>query len=121
MRWVAVAVGGALGAVLRYWLQGWVQSFGGSRFPWGTLAVNVLGSFLLGVVIALTLAKATATWERTFLAIGVLGGFTTYSTFSYETVALLQLGDWRAGIGNIVLHLMLGLAAVLVGLRIAGG
>lgn len=122
MRWVAVAIGGSLGAVLRYGIQGWVQGLGGTRFPWGTLAVNVIGSFLLGVLMALTLARAGGDlWGRTFWGIGLLGAFTTYSTFSYETLAMLQIGDWRGGLANILLHLTLGLGAALAGLRLAGG
>lgn len=119
MRLALIALGGAMGAVLRYTLAGWVQSLGGSRFPWGTLAVNVLGSFLLAYLIAAQLSATSGPLgDRHFWAIGVLGAFTTYSTFSYETVALLSAGDWTAGVANVTSSLILGLAAALLGLRL---
>ena len=116
---LVVAAGGALGAVLRYVLSGWAQELGGPRFPWGTLAVNVIGSFALGFLMAALLEHATTSpATRAFWTIGVLGAFTTFSTFSYETLVLVSLGDWWAGVGNIAANLGLGLTAALVGLRI---
>lgn len=116
---LAIAAGGALGAVLRYLVSGWVQAWGGARFPWGTLVVNVAGSFALGVLMAGLLENTTADSSvRTFWTIGVLGAFTTFSTFSYETLALISIGDWAAGFANVAANLGLGLAAALVGLRI---
>lgn len=116
---LGIAVGGALGAVLRYVLSGWVQQIGGTRFPWGTLAVNVLGSFALGFLMSGLLEHATATpVTRSFWTIGVLGAFTTFSTFSYETLALFSVGDWTGGFANVAANLGLGLTAALVGLRI---
>lgn len=116
---LAIAAGGALGAVLRYLISGWVQGLGGTRFPWGTLAVNATGSFALGLLMAGLLEHAAADSSvRTFWTIGVLGGFTTFSTFSYETLVLISIGDWSAGITNVAANLGLGLAAALVGLRI---
>jgi CrcB protein len=116
---LAVAAGGAIGAVLRYLLSGWVQGVGGARFPWGTLAVNVVGSFALGFLMAGLVGHAVAGGTtRTFWTIGVLGAFTTFSTFSYETLALLAVGDWTAGMANVAANLGLGLAAALVGLRL---
>ena len=116
---LAIAAGGALGAVLRYLLSGWVHELAGARFPWGTLAVNALGSFFLGLVMAGLLEHAvTGSVARAFWTIGVLGAFTTFSTFSYETLTLLSIGDWRAGIANVGANLALGLAAVLLGLRV---
>ena len=116
---LAIAAGGALGAVLRYVLAGWVQQIGGTRFPWGTLAVNAAGSFALGFLMAGFLGHATSTpLTRSFWTIGVLGGFTTFSTFSYETLALFSVGDWTGGCANVAANVGLGLAAALVGLRI---
>lgn len=116
---LAIAAGGALGAVLRYLVSGWVQGLGGTRFPWGTLAVNATGSFALGLLMAGLLEHAAADSSvRTFWTIGVLGAFTTFSTFSYETLVLISIGDWAAGIANVAANLGLGLAAALVGLRI---
>jgi len=119
VRLIAIAAGGALGAVLRYLVSGWVQTIAGPRFPCGTLAVNALGSLLLGFILAGALAHAGGeAWGRHFWAIGLLGGFTTYSAFSYETVALLQVGDAWAAMANVALNLALGLGAVLIGLRL---
>lgn len=119
MRFALVALGGAMGAVLRYAVAGWVQDLGGARFPWGTLAVNVLGSFLLAYLIGAQLGAASGPLgDRHFWAIGVLGAFTTYSTFSYETVALLTAGDWTAAAANVTSSLALGLAAAVLGLRL---
>lgn len=119
MRLVAIAAGGALGAVLRYLLSGWVQDLTSPRFPWGTLAVNALGSLALGVLMASALAHAGGeAWGRHFWAIGLIGAFTTYSTFSYETIMLLEVGDVWAAAGNVALNLALGLGAVLAGLWI---
>ena len=116
---LAVASGGALGAVLRYFLSGWAQILGGARFPWGTLAVNVLGSFVIGVLMAAFLEHATTSpVTRAFWVIGVIGGFTTYSAFSYETVTLLSVGDWTAGGVNVLANLVLGVAAAFVGIRL---
>ena len=119
MRILAIAFGGAIGAVLRYGLSGWAHRLAGERLPWGTLAVNATGSFALGLVMAVTLSHAGGdAWGRQFWAIGVIGAFTTYSTFSYETVAMLQVGDWGGGLANVLLNLALGLGAVLLGLRL---
>lgn len=119
MRWIAIAAGGALGALLRYGLAGWVQRVTGPRFPWGTLAVNAIGSFLLGLGMAAALQHAGGdSWGRHFWAIGVLGAFTTYSTFSYETVALLEAGDWTGGAANVTLNLVLGVGAAFAGLAL---
>lgn len=119
MRWMAIAAGGALGALARYAVSGWAQSLGGTRLPWGTLAVNVLGSFLLGFLVALALGHAGGeAGGRHFWGIGFLGAFTTFSTFSYETVALFQGGDWTGGAANVGLNLGLGLAAAVAGLII---
>lgn len=116
---LAVAAGGALGAVMRYLVSGWMHAIGGTRFPWGTLTANVLGSFLLGILMSAFLDHSTAgPGLRAFWTIGVLGAFTTYSTFSYETVSLISGGDWTAGGMNVVANLGLGIGAALVGLRL---
>ncbi|HKY60118.1 MAG TPA: fluoride efflux transporter CrcB [Gemmatimonadota bacterium] len=116
---LVVAAGGALGAVLRYLLSGWAQALGGARFPWGTLAVNVLGSFVIGLLMAAFLEHATTSpITRAFWVIGVIGGFTTYSAFSYETVTLLTVGDWTAGGANVLANLVLGVTAAFVGVRL---
>ncbi|MCS7255157.1 MAG: fluoride efflux transporter CrcB [Thermomicrobium sp.] len=92
MQVVLVALGGALGATLRYLVTSWVQQRV-DFFPWGTLVVNLLGSFLIGVVLELTVRGFLSSQARLFLAVGLLGGFTTFSSFSWETLALLEDGD----------------------------
>ena len=114
-----VALGGALGALARYGISGWVYDRMGENFPWGTLVVNVVGCLALGLVIRWLQVSALSPEVRPFLTIGVLGAFTTFSTFSYETVALLQEGQWlRAGLymgGSVVL----GLIAMVAGMALA--
>ena len=101
-RTLLVALGGLLGSVGRYWLAGAVQRINGTEFPVGTLTVNVLGSFVVGLIMALSVERgALAANTRIFLTIGVCGGFTTMSTFSYETMALLRDGEVGLGLGNI--------------------
>lgn len=98
-----VFVGGGLGATARYWLGGWAQARSTSAtFPYGTLVVNVTGSLLIGVVLALVLRQDLPLGWRLFLAIGVLGGFTTFSSFAYETVSLVQSGDLGSALANVV-------------------
>ena len=90
-RALLVALGGSLGSVARYWLGGWFQLVIASQFPAGTLLVNVVGSFIVGVVMALSLERGAISPEvRILLGAGFCGGFTTMSAFSYETLALLD-------------------------------
>jgi CrcB protein len=97
-----ICLGGAAGSGARYLLSGWVLGVTGSTFPYGTLAVNLLGSFLLGALMQIGL---TTEWMspavRLGLTTGVMGGFTTYSTFSYETTRLLQDGAWGSAALNV--------------------
>jgi CrcB protein len=116
-----IALGGALGANARYWLGGWVQARAGVAFPWGTLAVNVTGSFALGLLMALLAGRpAGPNVEplRLFTAIGVLGGYTTFSTFSYETVALLESGDWNRALLNAAGSVLASVFAAWLGMRL---
>jgi CrcB protein len=117
-----IALGSALGGVGRYLVGGLVQRTAGAGFPAGTLVVNVTGSFLLGVFLRYGLETPTLTPEmRAFLTIGLCGGYTTFSTFSYETVALLEDGQWgRAGL-YAAASLALSLVATLLGLMAARG
>ena len=114
-----VALGGALGALARYGISGWVYDRLGEAFPWGTFVVNVLGCLLLGLVIRWLQVSSVSPALRPFLTIGLLGAFTTFSTFSFETVALLQEGQWlRAGLyagGSVAL----GLIAMVAGMALA--
>jgi len=115
-RILAIGCGGFIGAVLRYWISGWVYSLGHGGFPTGTLVVNVVGSFLLGLVVGLAEHFVIHPNLQPFLTIGLLGAFTTFSTFSFETMALLEGGSYSKALLNVGASVMLGLVAVLVGL-----
>jgi fluoride exporter len=103
---LVVGLGGAAGALSRYWAIGWVQALAGIGFPWGTLAVNVGGSLVLGFALAWLQSMAPSPQLRDLIAVGFLGSFTTFSTFSWETLALIREGAWgRAGgyaLGSVV-------------------
>lgn len=100
----------------RYWLTGWVQSLDGAQFPVGTLAVNVLGSFAIGAVMTLSLERGMIGPElRILLTTGFCGGFTTMSTFSYETMSLLRDGSAAGALGNIALTLATCLLSTWLG------
>jgi CrcB protein len=115
-----IGVGGAFGSIARYQLDGWFQRRLGASFPYGTLAVNILGSFLLVLLMHVGLrTEAIPQVVRIALATGVLGGFTTYSTFNYETFRYVQSGAWGAAALNITATLIGCLAAGLLG-RVAG-
>ncbi|MGI9627235.1 MAG: fluoride efflux transporter CrcB [Longimicrobiales bacterium] len=116
---IMIAVFGAAGAVCRYGVSGWIQTRA-SDFPYGTLTVNVAGCFLLGALmhVGLSTTLVPPIW-RTALAIGFLGGMTTFSTFSYETICLLEEGNWGSAAGNVALSVGLGLTAVWAGLAAA--
>lgn len=115
-----ICLGGALGSGARYLVSGWVLTLLGRSFPYGTLAVNVLGSFFLGAVMHLGLAtESISPTARLALTVGLAGGFTTFSTFSYETTTLLQEGAWNLGLLNVVVTLVACLVATSVGLTAA--
>jgi CrcB protein len=114
-----IGLGGAAGAVARYGLSGWVQSLMDTTFPMGTLVVNVLGSFLLGLSLPLFESLAWSTEARNLLTIGVLGAFTTYSTFSYEAVVLMEGGEWARGGLYVGGSLLLGLTGIVAGMTCA--
>jgi CrcB protein len=114
---VLVGLGGMAGSIARFWLTVWIQRIAGSPFPLGTVAVNVLGSFVLGLILALTLHRGDATHPmRALLGVGFCGGFTTMSTFSYETAALWREGQVAFATGNVLLTLAACLLAVWLGL-----
>ncbi|GGN05300.1 putative fluoride ion transporter CrcB [Thermus composti] len=119
-RYLLVALGGALGSVLRYGLGAWVQGALGPGFPYSTLMVNALGSFFIGLSLRLSLEGVLSGEARLFLAVGVLGGFTTFSSFSYETLALLQGGEAGKAFLYALGSLLLGLLLVLAGYRLGG-
>ena len=105
-RFLWICLGGAIGTGARYLLSGWVLRTAGPGFPYGTLAVNVIGSFLLGLIMQVSLTtEAIPPTLRLTLTTGVMGGFTTYSTFNYETLAYFREGAWLYGFFNIGLTL----------------
>ena len=113
-----IAAGGALGSLLRYWITLLAVAWLGERMPWGTILINVTGSFLIGAVAAL--AEPGSRWMlspdvRLFLMVGVCGGYTTFSAFSLQTLALFQAGDPARAMANIALSLIACLAAVWAG------
>jgi fluoride exporter len=121
VKYLFVGTGGFIGAVLRYWLSGLIQQFSISTFfPIGTLAVNFLGCLLIGFLSELAEEHGVFTAEsRALVFVGVLGGFTTFSTFSNETMNLLREGQNSFAFVNIAGHLILGIGAVWLGRTLA--
>jgi fluoride exporter len=119
-RYLLVAMGGAFGSVARYWVGGWASRLFGQGFPYGTLAVNLLGSFLISLVMGVALNTGVVSPNaRIFLTTGILGGFTTYSSFNYETLALLEQRLWLGGGLNLLATVAGCLLAGLLGLAVA--
>jgi CrcB protein len=115
-----VCAGGAIGSGARYLVGSWVAATWGTRFPWGTLAINGTGSFLISVVMYLGLEAGMVGPElRLLLAVGVLGGFTTYSSFNYETLYLAQRGDWGLAAAYVAATLVLAWGAGVAGILVA--
>jgi len=113
-----IAAGSALGGVARYWCTGVAARLLGETFPWGTLFVNVLGSFIIGFFATVTGPDGrifAGSTMRQFVMIGVLGGFTTFSSFSLQTLNLANDGEWLQAGGNIVASVVLCLVAVWLG------
>lgn len=115
-----VGTGGMLGAISRCLLGGWISNLTSGRFPYATLAVNISGSFALGIF--LTLALEVMPWgsaPRLFMAVGFLGAYTTFSTFSYETAVLMREGSWLLALANASGNLFGCLAALTLGVALA--
>ncbi|CAK08056.1 fluoride efflux transporter CrcB [Rhizobium leguminosarum] len=116
---ILVAFGGAIGSVLRYYVGQWALRLMGSAFPWGTLAVNVVGCFVIGVFAELIARKFDASVElRLLLITGFLGGFTTFSAFSLDAISLFERGEAVAGGIYIAASVGLSMAAVIAGLAV---
>lgn len=122
MIYLWIAVGSALGGIARYWCSGVAARLIGETFPWGTLIVNVLGSFIIGFFATLTgpdgriFASSTT---RQFVMLGLCGGFTTFSSFSLQTLNLANDGEWLHAGGNIVASVVLCLVSVWLGYLLA--
>ncbi|MBY0509062.1 MAG: fluoride efflux transporter CrcB [Rhodospirillaceae bacterium] len=113
-----IGLGGALGSMARHWSNGIVAVLAGVGFPWGTLVINVLGSFIIGVA-ATTMNVdgrfAAGTSAQQFVMVGLCGGYTTFSAFSLQTLALLRGEQWLHAAGNVVLSVTLCMIAVWAG------
>jgi fluoride exporter len=119
-RYLLVALGGAAGSMARYWVGGVAPRLFGEGFPYGTLVVNVVGSFLISVVMGTALNSTLVPVNlRVFLTTGIIGGFTTYSAFNYETLALLQQRLWLTGGLNLLVTVLGCLVAGALGLVVA--
>ena len=114
-----VGAGGFFGAISRYLLDGWVTQLAGSSFPWGTLVINVSGSFVLGLLFALAVERtALPVSIRPPVMIGFIGAYTTFSTFTLESWRLVETGSWALAIANIAGSVLLGVVAVVAGLAL---
>ena len=120
MSGLLVFLGPGFGGLSGYWLSTWIQH-GAPAFPWGTLLINVTGSALLTLVYGLLEGTPTAPKWRAFLGIGLLGGYTTFSAFSYETLRLLQEGAWHRALFYVVASVVWSVAGAYMGLRLASG
>ena len=112
---IYIAGGGAIGALLRYFLSGAVHSFTDSMYPWGTLAVNLVGSFIAGFIWCLSEDIMIAPHVKTFIFIGILGAFTTFSTYMLETLNLFRDGETGLALYNLLLNNFLGIIVVFPG------
>jgi CrcB protein len=117
---LAIAGGGAVGAVLRYWVSNAVYAVSGRDFPYGTLAVNVLGSLAMGFLFVWLLERfSNELGLRAFVLIGLLGAFTTFSTFSVETLNLIENGEVARALANVLFSVALCIGAAALGVLIA--
>ncbi|MER3522878.1 MAG: fluoride efflux transporter CrcB [Ignavibacteria bacterium] len=119
MNYALVFLGGGIGAVARYGLQGLVYRVVPPTFPYGTIVVNVVGSFLIGFLMTFFNERFLVSPSlRVFLTIGILGGFTTFSSFSYETIMLLRDGSIAAAVWNVVATMLMCLVATWIGMAV---
>jgi fluoride exporter len=115
-----IAIGSALGGVSRYLFGGFVQRLVDTTFPAGTLVINITGSFLLGLILRYAVETPTLTPEvRAFLTVGFCGGYTTFSTFSYETLELLRDGEWMRASVYVAASVLLSLLGTFIGFALA--
>jgi len=112
---VLVLVGGALGAPVRYLVDRWVSARHDSVLPWGTFTVNMAGSFILGVIAAIVVVRGGPGWLLTVAGTGFCGALTTFSTFGYETMRLVEDGAWRQAAGTVIGSVTVGMGAVIAG------
>src|SRR5215469_1829698 len=114
---LAVAIGGAIGSLFRYFVAGWVQSATWPGFPWGIFVVNISGGFIMGLIVELGALKLNFTPElRAFLTVGILGGYTTFSTFSLDSALLIERGAYASAAAYVAGSAVLSIAALFVGM-----
>ena len=114
---LAVALGGAIGSLLRYFTAGAIQSAAWPGFPWGIFVVNISGGFAMGIIVELSALKLNLTPEmRAFLTVGILGGYTTFSTFSLDSVLLIERGSYASAAIYVVGSAVLSILALFAGL-----
>ena len=120
MKFLLIGVGGFLGANIRYLVQQWTVSRWGASFPYGTLIINVTGSFILGFFLTLVTERVSASpnW-RYLIAVGLLGGYTTFSSFTVEALSLAQAGRWLPAFLYVAGNVVLGLFFAFVGIALA--
>lgn len=119
VKYLLIAGFGAAGAASRYAVDSWISGASGGQFPWGTLAVNVVGAFALGILVAVTTERLLLdeNW-RIGIGIGFLGSFTTFSTYAYESVELAEDSAWLLAATNVVAMVAIGLLAAFAGLAV---
>jgi fluoride exporter len=120
IRWCLIFLGGGLGSLLRYAIGGWIQRLLNVSFPWGTLVVNLLGCAGIGILASLLTGPVLVREEyRLALIVGLLGGFTTFSSYCWETISLTNGAQWSYAAANILASNVLGLAFVWLAARLA--
>ena len=120
MTYLAISIGAVLGANARFLLGGWVMDRMGSEFPSGTLLINVSGSLVIGLLYALMERQGAPDWVRPLIMVGFLGAYTTFSTFSLETLALAERGAWIAAVVYVAGSVAAALTAVWLGVTLVG-
>jgi CrcB protein len=115
LKFVYIGIGGAMGAIARYLVSGWVQAMSGPTFPWGTLVVNATGSFVLGLLWGAFEEMNLSDSMRLFAFVGILGSFTTFSTFSFENFQLLRDSEYGFMALNIIASIIIGIGMVFAG------
>ena len=120
LRLTLIAIFGAVGTLLRYGIQGFVQVGTGSTFPWGTLLINLTGCFLLGLIGQITLNRMMISPDwRVAITVGFFGGYTTFSTFGWETAKMLEDGEWLPATGYVAASVVIGQLLSFAGIRLA--
>jgi len=112
-----ISIGAVLGANLRYWIGDWAAQRFGSGFPYGTMIINLTGSFLLGLIVSMSMENFIIDPRlRLLLTIGFLGSYTTFSTYAYESIALISQGQWGLGLFNLLGSSLLGALFAVLGI-----